>query len=112
VYHLGHLYTDLERYDEAEKIYRRALKGYKKALSPEHILTLDMVYYLGHVYIDLVRYDEAKKMYQQALQGYKTALGEDVVKTYISVLNMAKGLTRLLKIKSRVKKAKELYFLS
>ena len=61
------------RFNEAEKMYLRALQGYEKAWGPEHISTLSTVNNLGVLYADLGRLNEAEKMYLRALQGYKKA---------------------------------------
>jgi tetratricopeptide (TPR) repeat protein len=39
---LGNLYTEQGKLDEAEKMYQRALQGYKKAWGRDHIFTLNM----------------------------------------------------------------------
>jgi hypothetical protein len=52
MHRLGLLYADLGRLNKAEKMYLRALQGYKKAWGPEHTSTLRTVYYLGHLYQD------------------------------------------------------------
>jgi tetratricopeptide (TPR) repeat protein len=47
---LGALYRNQDKYSEAEKMYQRALDGYKKAWGPDHIFTLDTVNNLGNLY--------------------------------------------------------------
>lgn len=49
---LGLLYADQGKLSEAEEMYLRALEGYEKVLSTEHILTLNTVNNLGNFYID------------------------------------------------------------
>jgi tetratricopeptide (TPR) repeat protein len=39
VNNLGALYKNLGRLDEAEKMYRRALAGYAKVISPDQLMT-------------------------------------------------------------------------
>ncbi|KAF1952142.1 hypothetical protein CC80DRAFT_495479, partial [Byssothecium circinans] len=85
---LGNLYADLGRLDEAEKMYQRALQGYKKAWGPEHTSTLNTVNNLGSLYKKLGRLDEAKKMYQRALQGKEKAWGLE----HTSTLNTAEKM--------------------
>ena len=75
IHSLGMLYKDRRKLAEAEKMYQRALQGYKKALGAEHILTLDTVGNLGILYADQGKLAEAEKMYQRTLQGYKKTFG-------------------------------------
>ena len=51
-HNLGDLYTNQGKLAETEKMYQRALKGYEKALGPEHTFTLDIVNNLGSLYAD------------------------------------------------------------
>ncbi len=50
IHKLASLYTDQGKMQEAEAIYRQALKGYEKAWRPEHTSTLNMVNNLGILY--------------------------------------------------------------
>jgi tetratricopeptide (TPR) repeat protein len=59
------------QYNEAEKMYQRALQGYEKARGLEHTSTLDTVNNLGNLYWKLGRLDDAEKMFQQALSGFE-----------------------------------------
>ena len=97
------------RFDEAEKMYLRALQGKEKAWGPEHTSTLDTVNNLGLLYADLGRLDEAEKMYLRALTGYKKALGKEAVKKYVPALNTAQNMGILFQQTSRMKEAEELY---
>ena len=59
---LGYLYSEVEKLDEAEKMYQRALRGREKTLGLDHTLTLDTVHNLGVLYGELGKLDEAKEM--------------------------------------------------
>jgi len=48
-------------------MFQRALKGYEKALRPDHTFTLNTVNNLGFLYKDLGRMVEAEAMLQRAL---------------------------------------------
>jgi Tetratricopeptide repeat len=52
LYSLGYLYSDRKHLNEAEKMYKRALQGYVKALGLKYILTLDTVNNLAYLYAD------------------------------------------------------------
>lgn len=52
IHQLGLLYADQGRLTKADKMYQRALKGYEKALGPEHTSTLSTVNNLGILYRD------------------------------------------------------------
>jgi tetratricopeptide (TPR) repeat protein len=69
------VFANQGQFNEAEKMYQRALQGYEKAWGPEHTSTLNTVNNLGSLYADLGRLDEAEKMYQRALQGYEKLFG-------------------------------------
>jgi tetratricopeptide (TPR) repeat protein len=75
VHLLGLLYEDQGKLAEAEKMYERALRGYKEALGPNHTSTLDTVNNLGNLYRDQGKLAEAEKMYERALRGKEEALG-------------------------------------
>jgi Tfp pilus assembly protein PilF len=58
-------------------MFQRALKGFEKALGPDHTLTLDTVHNLGVLYADQGKLDKAEEMYQRALKGFEKALDPD-----------------------------------
>ncbi|KAF2679629.1 hypothetical protein K458DRAFT_115480 [Lentithecium fluviatile CBS 122367] len=84
----GYVCSNQGRFDEAEKMYVRALQGYEKAWGPDHTSTLGTVNNLGLLYADLGRLDEAEKMYVRALQGYEKAWGPDHTSTLDTVNNL------------------------
>ena len=61
------LYTDEERYDEAEPLYIRALDITEKALGPEHPSTATFLNNLAGLYHSQGRYGEAEPLYIRAL---------------------------------------------
>jgi tetratricopeptide (TPR) repeat protein len=67
VNNLGSFYLDLGRFAEAEKIYLRALVGYKKALGKEtikkYILALNIAQNLANFFRQIDRTKEAEKFY-------------------------------------------------
>ena len=77
LYSLGYLYSSQNKLDEAEKMYRRALQRFEKALGLDHTLTLSTVNNLGILYKSQGKLSEAKKMYQWALRGMEKAWGPD-----------------------------------
>jgi Flp pilus assembly protein TadD len=52
------------KFQEAERMYQRALKRYEKAWSPEHTSTLDTVNNLSVLYWVQGKLNEAEAMYQ------------------------------------------------
>ncbi|KAF2434896.1 TPR-like protein [Tothia fuscella] len=87
LYAFGYVHSYQGRFEEAEKMYLRALAGHEKARGPEDTFTLDMVHNLGMLYTDQGRLDEAEKMYQRALQGYKKAFGPDNIRSTLVTVN-------------------------
>ncbi|KAK3996395.1 kinesin light chain 1, partial [Cladorrhinum sp. PSN332] len=85
---IGQLFADQDRLSDAEAIYQRALKGYEKALGPDHTSTLHTVNNLGLLYLDQGRLGEAEAMYQRALEGKEKALGPDHTSTLDTVNNL------------------------
>ena len=88
---LGILYWYQSKFDEAERMYMRALRGYE-ALGSEHTSTLQTANNLGLLYWTRERLDEAEKMYIRALQGYE-ALELENIHTFHTFNNL--GLTYL-----------------
>ncbi|KAN0075779.1 HET domain containing protein [Elaphomyces granulatus] len=78
----------MDKLDEAEKMYQRALQGNEKALGPDHTSTLLTVNNLGLLYADQGKLDEAEKMYQRVLQGTEKASGPDHTLTLYTVNNL------------------------
>ncbi len=58
---------DQGKLGKAEKMYEHALQGNEKALSLEHISTLDTVNNLDILYVDQGKLGEAEKMFECAL---------------------------------------------
>ena len=73
---LGSVYKSQNRLDNAERIYKRALRGHEmipNLPNPEHFydITFTTMDELGQTYVEQNRPDEAKNMYEQALQIYE-----------------------------------------
>ena len=106
---LGNLHEHQGRLSDAEAMYERALRGYEKALGPEHTSTLDTVNNLGRLYADQDRLSDAEAMYERALRGYEKALGQEHVDFYIPALNRTRNLAVLYTQMHNVSKARVLY---
>jgi tetratricopeptide (TPR) repeat protein len=102
---IGNLYSDQGKLREAEKMYQRALAGYKKALGPGHPSTLDTVHNLGSLYSNQGKLIEAEEMYQRALTGREQALGPG----HPSTLNTVNNLGVLYSNQGKLIEAEELY---
>ncbi|KAK3613079.1 hypothetical protein LTR22_028314, partial [Elasticomyces elasticus] len=77
------------QYKAAEEMNRRALKGYEKALGPEHPSTLTSVSNLALVLKSQGKYEAAEEMNRRAFKGYEKALGPEHPATLTSVGNLA-----------------------
>ncbi|KAG9657517.1 hypothetical protein KCV03_g10180, partial [Aureobasidium melanogenum] len=102
---LAGMFTDQDRYTEAEEMYERALAGRGKALGPEHTSTLDTVNNLGSLYRRQGRLAEAEAMYKRALAGYEKALGRE----HTSTLSTVNNLGNLYRDQGRLAEAEEMY---
>jgi tetratricopeptide (TPR) repeat protein len=106
-YNLGDLYADQDKLAEAEQMYKRALRGYEKALGAKHTSTLGTINNLGLLYANQGKLAEAEQMYERALQGYEKALGlED--KT-IPKLNTINNLGLLYADQGKLAEAEQMY---
>jgi tetratricopeptide (TPR) repeat protein len=88
LHRFGDVFANQGQFNEAEKMFQRALQGYEKAWGLEHTSTLNTVNNLGALYSKLGRLDEAKKMYQRALQGKEKAWGLEHTSTLDTVNNL------------------------
>ena len=80
---------DQGKYDDAEKMNRRALEGYEKVLEQDHPDTLMSVNNLALVLQDQGKYDEAEEMNQRALKGREKELGLNRPNTLSSIYCLA-----------------------
>lgn len=87
-FNLGILYSDQRKLAEAEQMYKRALRGYEKALEPENTSMLDVGNNLGLLYADQGRLGEAEQMYERVLRGREKALGPKDTSTLETVNNL------------------------
>jgi tetratricopeptide (TPR) repeat protein len=102
---LGLLFLDQDKLGKAEKMYQRALQGYKQALGPKHLLTLNTVNGLGTLYKAKGKLGEAEKMFQRALQGKEKALGPD----HTSTLDTVNNLGSIYQDQGKLDEAEEMY---
>jgi tetratricopeptide (TPR) repeat protein len=68
-------YRSQGRYEEPERLLRRALKGWEAKLGPKHPDTLATVEDLALVYWGQGRYEEAERLFRPALKGREEKLG-------------------------------------
>jgi Tfp pilus assembly protein PilF len=105
LHRFGDVFSNHGQFDEAEKMYQRALQGREKAWGLEHTSTLATVNNLGNLYKSLGRLDEAEKMYQRALQGKEKAWGLE----HTSTLNTVNNLGNLYKSLGWLDEAEKMY---
>jgi tetratricopeptide (TPR) repeat protein len=67
----GRLYFDYHRLDDAERMYKQALRAYRLGLGPNDSMTLGTMNGLAMVHQSQGRLAEAKKLLQAALDGYQ-----------------------------------------
>jgi tetratricopeptide (TPR) repeat protein len=75
LFRFSNVFAMQRQYNDAEKMYQRALQGYEKARGLEHTSALDTVNNLGNLYKKLDRLDDAEKMLQQALGEFEISYG-------------------------------------
>jgi tetratricopeptide (TPR) repeat protein len=95
VYNLASVLLDLGKCEEAEALYRQALKGRVKVLGEEHPSTIASAINLAEVLKDLGKYREAEAFYRRSLEGREKVLGREHPDTLTSVSNLASVLPDL-----------------
>jgi tetratricopeptide (TPR) repeat protein len=93
------------KYEEAEKLHRRALEGYEKELGVQHPDTLTNVSNLASVLRCQGRYSKAEKLNRRALEGREKELGVQ----HPSTLDSVYCLAYLLQKHKQYEEASELY---
>ncbi len=92
----GHLHRrssllkELERFDESEAGYLKALTLFEEELGSDHLLIARTRSNLGNLYQELSRFDEAMTQYEVALAIRRETLGEahpDVAQTLVGMAN-------------------------
>ena len=99
------VYTNQGRYEEAEKLYLRALEGLEEKLGPKHLDTLSTAQNLAGVYRDQGRYEEAEKLNQRTLEGYE----EKLEPKHPNTLRIAQNLAVVYRDQGRYEEAEQLY---
>jgi tetratricopeptide (TPR) repeat protein len=94
VNNLGVIYLLQGRFDEAEMMLKRALKGREEAHGPDHELTFNSVHDLGTLYIAWQRPDDVEVVLKRALRGRIRLLGPDHPSTNETVSNLYIFYTR------------------
>ena len=86
---LASLYEKLEKYEEAEVLYKKSIEIYEEILGKIHPDTLAAYTNLAGLYDNTGRREEAEKMYKKAICAYRKILGDNhpIVKHLESMLN-------------------------
>jgi eukaryotic-like serine/threonine-protein kinase len=74
---LGRVYENLARYDDAERLYQRALAQRRAALGPVHLEVAENLDRLGTLYRRVGRYAAADSLYRAALDMKVSLLGPE-----------------------------------
>jgi len=85
----AHVYRTQGLYDDAERLYKRALEGPEQKLGPVHPNMLETIHSLAIVYQSQGRYNEAERLYERALDGREEKLGPTHPDTLRTVHNLA-----------------------
>jgi tetratricopeptide (TPR) repeat protein len=93
------------RYEEAEQLYERVLKGWEEQLGPAHPDTLGTVQSLAVVYDYQGRYKEAEQLYERVLKGWEEQLGP----AHPDTLGTVQNLAIVYGYQGRYKEAEQLY---
>ncbi|KAI1172528.1 kinesin light chain [Nemania sp. FL0916] len=104
-FNLGMLYYRQKKLERAEEMYQGALRGYEKALGPDHRVTLHTINNLGVLYDNQGKLKKAEDMYQRALQSSKKSLGPD----HLDTLDIVHNFGVLYKNKGELEKAEDMY---
>ena len=93
---LSELYTELNRWDEAEALMRDALRRSLRELGPDHPQYLWETMSLGDLYMMQARWDEADRVFTDARDKLIRAVGPEHPKTltaihYLGVIRLERG---------------------
>ncbi|HEX9793116.1 MAG TPA: tetratricopeptide repeat protein, partial [Planctomycetota bacterium] len=81
--------VDQNRYEEAQRLYQRALAIREKTSGPGHPATAHTLNNLGILLMDLGRFEEARPLYERALEIRENTLGPNHLDTAQSLNNLA-----------------------
>jgi tetratricopeptide (TPR) repeat protein len=84
----------LQRYDESEAIYRRALAIFEQTFGPEHYEVASNLHNLAAVLSARADLDQAEKLYRRALAIKEQLLGEDSIGAALTLNNLGGLLIR------------------
>ena len=85
---LGTLLQAQGNFDEAEPLYREALKAMRATLGDRHPRTLTSIDHLGVLLLDQGKLDEAKPLLGEALEARRATLGDRHPHTHTSMNNL------------------------
>ena len=89
VNNLAGLYSNLGDYEQAKRLYERALQSREQTLGADHPKTLTSVGNLGFIYRKLQDNERAEPLYRRALEAKERTLGVAHPRTITSVNNLA-----------------------
>ncbi|KAK4164715.1 phosphorylase superfamily [Cladorrhinum sp. PSN259] len=99
LFSIAESYSEIAKYEEAERIYRQALELKEKVLGREHRSTLDSMNNLGLVLQNQGKYEEGEQIHRQALKLKEEVLGREHPSTLDSIDNLGIMLRRQGKYK-------------
>ena len=86
---LADLYRILDRYEEAEPMFKRALAIFEKVLGREHRGVAMSLNGLAQLYVTTGHYEEAESMFKRAIAIFEEALGPGHLKTREALANLS-----------------------
>ena len=86
---LGALYSEMDRLDETERLWRTALEGQKRVLGEDHMDTLGTMGNLATLHYLREQYDEAEALMTENLIAMERVLGGDHLFTLYAMSNLA-----------------------
>ena len=89
VSNLAELYHNQGRYDESERLQRRALEVNERILGRDHPETLTSLNNIAGLYQTLGRYDDAEPLYRRVIEASDRVRGKDHPDTLTALNNLA-----------------------
>jgi len=102
---LGVLLSEMNRADEAERVFRRAVEALDRAGAADSADGANLMHNLAVLYAERGRLDEAEDLQRRALGAWERTRGADDPKTATAMLTLA----NLLRDRNRLDEAEELY---
>ncbi|MEZ5460240.1 tetratricopeptide repeat protein [Dokdonella sp.] len=91
---MGANYARVDRYAEAEPLFKFVLERYTQRYGPTHTKTLDLTTGLGVTYLEQEKYAEAEALLRPALELTESRLGPEHPNTMVLVSNLGSAIRK------------------